>query len=169
MLLVEVDGLKAPFVRCLLEEWRNPRGSARLDDAVDADGVEGFEWTELPGESPAHRPIDVVYGVCDGRRDLGRVEQVRRERGAQEAPDFVVAAEQRSNPFTDVVDRSGRVDGRKLRRLGVSERQRCRIERENPAGRIFLVETLAGLHSGHAPFDQRFNERRQREFLSRLV
>ena len=71
-------------------------------------------------------------------RDLGRdhrrIHERWRERAAQKLPDLVAACEQRLDALADVLDRSDRVERRKLRPLARPIRQRRRIERSAHRG-----------------------------------
>ena len=92
-----------------LDDQRREVGrAARLDDFANADRVPRLERPELPAESPAHRPVDVVDRAGDVRRDARRVEQQRPERVAQQLAGAVGAEEQRADPIAGVCRWCGR-------------------------------------------------------------
>ena len=89
---------------------------AGIEHPVDTQQIEQFEGAVVPAESPAHRPIDVVRVVGDGRGRLGSVEQGLPERGAHEVAHVVTCRKQCAQPFSRVVDGPGRVDRRQTGR-----------------------------------------------------
>ena len=109
--------------------------SAELRDLGDADGIPGFERTELPAETPSHRPIDVVDGVRDGGGDASGVDECRSERRAQKRADRILPEEQRANARGGIVDRTRRLERGQahLSLRGVLEG--LRIERQDRAVR----------------------------------
>ena len=82
----------------------------RGHDRIDADGAQRLERTELPAETPPHRAIDVVARSGDLAGDARGVEQCRRQRGAQELTDLVLAGEQRADAVAGVLDAPSRID-----------------------------------------------------------
>src|SRR5262249_40545087 len=119
-----------------------------FEHLAETDRIPDLKRTDLPSESPPHRPVHIVNRMGEVGGDARGVEQQWAERRPQKRADAVAAEKQGLRSLGDVLDRACRVERGEARRLTGAVRQAGGIERENlGAARtlLSLVEPLAAL------------------------
>src|SRR5215510_3430117 len=80
------------------------RGCGSGARRLPAEIAQGFEWAELPAESPAHGVVHIPAVMRDFGCDALGIFERRNQRRAQKLADLVLAIDQRSNSLADVFD-----------------------------------------------------------------